>query len=49
MSYLRWALVCSRPGPDTTEAMRILGKEETLVRLKFAGEVADEMVIEEAE
>jgi glutamyl-tRNA synthetase len=38
--YLRWALVADLPGPDSLKVMIVLGREESLRRLKLAGEVA---------
>ena len=34
--YLRWAISAGRPGPDGAETMRILGRQETITRLKTA-------------
>ncbi|KAH9216884.1 hypothetical protein DL95DRAFT_387050 [Leptodontidium sp. 2 PMI_412] len=37
--YLRWAIAAGRPGPDGAEMMRILGRQETVGRLRLAEEV----------
>jgi glutamyl-tRNA synthetase len=34
--YIRWAIAAGVPGPDGTESMAILGREETLSRLRKA-------------
>jgi hypothetical protein len=39
LTYIRWALVCRRDGPDTTESIRLLGREEVLRRLELAEKV----------
>jgi len=37
--YLRWAISAGMPGPDGAETMSILGRKETLSRLKAANDV----------
>jgi len=37
--YIRWAMVAGMPGPDSSETMRILGKEESIRRLDLARDV----------
>jgi glutamyl-tRNA synthetase len=37
--YIRWAIMAGRPGPDGSEIMRILGRQECLRRLDAAGKV----------
>jgi len=37
--YLRWAVAAGKPGPDGAEMMNILGREETVKRLKLAEKV----------
>jgi glutamyl-tRNA synthetase len=34
--YLRWAISAGKPGPDGAETMRILGRQETIMRLQTA-------------
>ena len=36
---LRWAIQAGAPGPDGTETMKLLGRDETLKRLRLAGRV----------
>lgn len=38
--YLKWAVVADAPGPDALKLMLVLGKEESVKRLKLAEEVA---------
>ncbi|KAE8444861.1 hypothetical protein EG329_014109 [Mollisiaceae sp. DMI_Dod_QoI] len=44
-TYLRWAIFAGNQGPDGSETMRILGKEETGKRL----EVAEKIMLKELE
>ncbi|PBP27926.1 glutamyl-tRNA synthetase [Diplocarpon rosae] len=37
--YLRWAITAGQPGPDGAETMVILGRDETIKRLKLADAV----------
>merc|ERR1712093_812523 len=39
LSELRWAVAAGKPGPDGAEMMNILGREETVKRLKLAEKV----------
>lgn len=39
--YLRWAISLGKSGPEGAETMRILGREETLSRLRTANEILD--------
>ena len=39
--YLRWALLAGKNGPDSSETLGVLGKQEALMRLKTAGIVFD--------
>lgn len=41
LTYMRWALVCRKDGPDTTETVRLLGRQEVCDRLEKAEGVLD--------
>jgi glutamyl-tRNA synthetase len=49
--YLRWALVATKPGPESQVTMELLGKKETSRRLSAAEEVLkqveSESIVEE--
>jgi len=42
LTYIRWAVVCRRDGPDTTETVKLLGREDVLNRIKKADEMYSE-------
>ncbi|PBP25373.1 glutamyl-tRNA synthetase [Diplocarpon rosae] len=47
--YLRWAITAGQPGPDGAETMVILGRDETIKRLKLADAVMRKTWKEQAE
>lgn len=40
--YIRWAIAGGQSGPDGADIMAILGREESLRRLKVAREIMEE-------
>ncbi|APA10956.1 hypothetical protein sscle_07g057260 [Sclerotinia sclerotiorum 1980 UF-70] len=43
-SYIRWAIAGGQSGPDGSDIMEILGREESLRRLRVAKEIMDEYI-----